>query len=663
MWILLHTEWMESHIIPPARVVKSGDWLDISMGGAFPSLMDEAIAKRKDELRGVKIRGYLIQQPIQMVECDPSREHFIYNSWHMSGYERKLCDRGLCNFNPMVFRNLGAYYDHFLTVNVAITCVTPMNEHGYFNFSVSNASARAVLDKADVVILEVNALGDRNYVAAHMDHISDQTQRMLDRFGFQPPRTAQNVRTQVEDLDYDTPPALNATVTMDRAWHIMREQKISAIPVINEDGTLYGTLSAGDIATYSMTTIANPRVEAVPLFNLLSVIEGRLLNDSGDLIDTVSGNVVIALPQSCENLLFGDPDNIVICGDQPDMIRRALDIGVSCLILCQTEVDPDLLENAGRTCIITTPYEASRVARLIYQASPISRPCHNEKIVCFHLSDYIDDVREVVLKSRYRCYPVLDENEKVVGTLSRYHLLRPRRKRVVLVDHNERAQAVPGLDQAEILEIIDHHRLADIQTSQPIRVRNEPVGSTATIIAGMYQEHGVMPSANMAGLLAAAILADTVMFKSPTCTKRDIAMAERMARIGGVNIKELGRQLFSTAGGKSVEELVSSDFKEFHIGEQNLGVGQVTCLDSMEMLERKEEFLAVMRRLQEERHYNMVILMLTDVLLEGTQLLYVGSDEAIRNAFSAEPKDNALFLPGVMSRKKQVIPMLSALWG
>ena len=217
--------------------------------------------------------------------------------------------------------------------------------------------------------------------------------------------------------------------------------------------------------------------------------------------------------------------------------------------------------------------------------------------------------------------------------------------------------------QADILEIIDHHRLADIQTSQPIRVRNEPVGSTATIIAGMYQEHGVMPSANMAGLLAAAILADTVMFKSPTCTKRDIAMAERMARIGGVNIKELGRQLFSTAGGKSVEELVSSDFKEFHIGEQNLGVGQVTCLDSMEMLERKEEFLAVMRRLQEERHYNMVILMLTDVLLEGTQLLYVGSDEAIRNAFSAEPKDNALFLPGVMSRKKQVIPMLSALWG
>ena len=508
-----------------------------------------------------------------------------------------------------------------------------------------------------------NALGEKEYVAVHMGTISDETNRMLKRFGFKPPRLIQNVRTQVRDLDFDRPPCLDSSVTMDRAWQLMRNQKISAIPVTNEDGTLYGMLSAGDIATFSLNTIANPVVEEVPMFNLLSVIEGRIVGEGGDLVDTLSGSVSIALPQSCENLLFDSSDSIVLCGSQPDMIRRALDMQVSCLILCQTEVDPDLLENAGRTCVITTPYEASRVSRLIYQASPISRPCHNEKIVCFHLTDYIDDVREVVLKSRYRCYPVLDENEKVVGTLSRYHLLRPRRKRVVLVDHNERAQAVPGLDQADILEIIDHHRLADIQTSQPIRVRNEPVGSTATIIAGMYQEHGVMPSANMAGLLAAAILADTVMFKSPTCTKRDIAMAERMARIGGVNIKELGRQLFSPASGKSVEELVNSDFKEFHIGEQNLGVGQVTCLDSVDMLKRKGEFLDVMRRLQEEHHYNMVILMLTDVLLEGTQLLYVGSDEAIRNAFSAEPKDNALFLPGVMSRKKQVIPMLSALWG
>lgn len=510
-----------------------------------------------------------------------------------------------------------------------------------------------------------NALGDRDYVAAYLGHVSDETQRLLNRFGFQPPQLIQNVRTQVSDLDYDTPPALNATVTMDRAWHIMREQRISAIPVVNEDGTLYGTLSAGDIATYSMNTISEPRVEALPLFNLLSVIEGRVLNDTGDLVDSVTGDVVIALPQSCENLLWNGKDHIVLCGDQPDMIRRALETNVCCLILCQTEVDQELLADAKNTCIISSPYDASRVARLIYQAIPISRPCHTDDIVCFHLSDYIDDVREVVLKSRYRCYPVLDQNEKVVGTLSRYHLLRPRRKRVVLVDHNERAQAVQGLDQAEILEIIDHHRLADIQTTQPIRVRNEPVGSTNTIITEMYQEHGVMPSPAMAGLMAAAILSDTVMFKSPTCTQRDRSMAERMARIANVSLEELGQQIFSASWSddKTPEELLFTDFKDFHIAGHDLGVGQITCVNSAHILERKQEFLDIMQQTMQERHYSLMLLMLTDVLLEGTQLIYLGDEETIQQAFSSEAKNNVVFLPGVMSRKKQIIPTLSAMWG
>ena len=509
-----------------------------------------------------------------------------------------------------------------------------------------------------------NALGEKEYVAVHMGTISDETNRMLKHFGFKPPRLIQNVRTQVRDLDFDRPPCLDSSVTMDRAWQLMRNQKISAIPVTNEDGTLYGMLSAGDIATFSLNTIANPVVEEVPMFNLLSVIEGRIVGEGGDLVDTLSGSVSIALPQSCENLLFDSSDSIVLCGSQPDMIRRALDMQVSCLILCQTDVDPEWIKNAGKTCIISTPFDASRVHRLIYQAIPISRPCATGDLICFHLDDYIDDVREVVLKSRYRCYPVLDEEEKVVGTLSRYHLLRPRRKQVVLVDHNEVSQSVPGLDQAEILEIIDHHRLADIQTGQPIYVRNEPVGSTNTIIAAMYQEHGVIPSGSMAGLMAAAILSDTVMFKSPTCTKRDISMAERLARIANINLDDLGKELFSSVSpDKPVQEMIASDFKEFHIAEQVLGVSQITCLDSLDIMSRKDELLKEMNRLRDEHHYDMVLLMLTDVLLEGTQLLYVGSDDAIRNAFSVEPKDNTLFLPGVMSRKKQIIPMLTALWG
>ena len=509
-----------------------------------------------------------------------------------------------------------------------------------------------------------NALGEKEYVAVHLGTISDETNRMLERFHFQPPRFIQNVRTQVRDLDFDRPPCLDASVTMDRAWKLMREQKISAIPVVNEDGTLYGMLSAGDIATFSLNTVGNPRVDSIPLFNLLSVIEGRVMGDGGDMVDSVSGSVSIALPQNCENLLFDSGDGIVLCGSQPDMIRRALDKQVACLILCQTDVDPAWLENSGKTCVISTPLDASRVHRLIYQATPIDRPCATKGLISFHLDDYIDDVREVVLKSRYRCYPVLDEEQKVVGTLSRYHLLKPRRKQVVLVDHNELSQTVPGIEQAEILGIIDHHRLADIQTRQPISVRNEPVGSTNTIITSMYQEHGVTPSPHMAGLMAAAILSDTVMFKSPTCTARDVRTAERMARIANVSLDELGREIFSASmDSKTAKDLLFSDYKEFHIAGHDLAVAQITCVDSPKMLERKDEFLELMKRTAEEKDFSMMILMLTDVLKEGTQLIYLGDDDIIQQAFSIQPKGNTLFLPKIMSRKKQVIPMLSALWG
>lgn len=509
-----------------------------------------------------------------------------------------------------------------------------------------------------------NALGDRRYIPVHLGHISDETERMLRHFGLSEPESIRTVRTQVRDLDFDTPPCLSSSVTMDRAWHVMHEQRISAVPVVNDDGSLYGMLSAGDIATFSMETLVDTRVEDLPIFNLVSVLEGRIVNECTGIPTSISGNVVVAMPQASENLRFTGSNNIVLVASQPDMIQRALDQKVSCLIICRADINPDLENYEGDTCIISTPFAAGRACRLIYQAIPISRPCQRGEIVCFHLDDYIDDVREVVLKSRYRSYPVLDEKERVVGTLSRYHLLRPRRKQVVLVDHNEFAQSVPGLDQAEILEIIDHHRLADIQTGQPIYVRNEPVGSTNTIIAAMYQEHGVIPSGPMAGLMAAAILSDTVMFKSPTCTKRDISMAQRLARIANVKLDDLGKELFSSVSpDKPVQELIASDFKEFHIAEQMLGVGQITCLDSLEIMTRKDELLKEMARLRDERHYDMVLLMLTDVLLEGTQLLYVGSDDAIRNAFSVEPKDNTLFLPGVMSRKKQIIPMLTALWG
>ena len=510
-----------------------------------------------------------------------------------------------------------------------------------------------------------NALGQRQYEAARLGQISDETQTVLDRFGFQPPKLLNNVRTQVRDLDYDTPATLSAAATISRAWRTMQKDKISAIPVANEDGTLFGMLSAGDVANYDMSSVRNHKVGEIPVYNLLSVLEGKILNQGGEMRDVISGEVTIALPASRENLVFSDPGSIVVCGDQPDMIRRALEIGVSCIIVCQAEVDPELLAMQTDTCIISTAYDAYRAVRLIYHAMPISSICKNKDLVCFHLDDYIDDVQNTVLESRFRAYPILDEEERVVGTLSRYHLLRPRRKQVILMDHNEKAQSVPGLDQAEILEIIDHHRLADIQTKNPITVRNEPVGSTTTIVAGMYQDKGLMPTAKMAGLMAAAIVSDTVMFKSPTCTQRDIDVANRMARIANISLQALGQVIFSASGGgaKSAEEIFRTDYKEFHIAGHNLAVSQVTCMDSDQLLQRKGEFLQLMSSLQKKQGFDMVILMITDVLLEGTQLLFVGDRDSIRQAFNVEDAEDVVFLPKVMSRKKQVIPMLSALWG
>jgi len=510
-----------------------------------------------------------------------------------------------------------------------------------------------------------NAVGDREYEAACLGHVSDETQIVLDRFGFEPPKQIHDMFTQVRDLEFDTPPLLSAAVTVGRGWKILQDQKnISAVPVTNDDGTLYGMLSRENVASYNMEAVNAAMLEAVPLFNVLSVLEGKLLNEAGENTDIISGEVTIALPQAQENLLFNRTDSIVICGHQPDMIRRALEMNVNFLLLCQAELVVELRSLPTETCIISTPYDAYRAARLIFQSASIATICRTEGLVCFHLEDRLDEVRERVLKFRDPCYPILDENEKVVGVLTRYHLLRPRRKRVVLVDHNEIAQSVPGLEEADIVEIIDHHRLADIQTNNPIYVRNEPVGSTNTIIASMFQDRGLMPSAKMAGMMAAAILSDTVMFKSPTCTERDIRAAERMARIANVSLEELGREIFSASmEGKSAKELLFADYKEFHIAGHDLAVAQVTCVDSPNMLERKEEFLQIMRQTAQEKEFSMVILMLTDVLLEGTQLIYIGNDETIQQAFNVQPKDNTVFLPKVMSRKKQVIPMLSALWG
>ena len=454
-------------------------------------------------------------------------------------------------------------------------------------------------------------------------------------------------------------------MTVGRAWDILEEQKnADSLAVARPDGTLYGMLSREDIAQFHMELVKSAYLRPVPIFNLLSVLEGTLLHDGGACNDTISGTVTIALPQQQENLLFQGQDHIIICANQPDMIQRALEQKVNCLILCQTQLDESLLSKASSTCIISTPYDAYHTVKMLFLSAPVKRICRNQDLLGFYLDDRMDVVKEQILKHRGHCYPVIDDKQQVVGLLTRNHLLHPRRKRVVLVDHNEAAQSVSGLEEANILEIIDHHRLADIQTMNPIYVRNEPVGSTNTIIASMFQEKGLMPSAKLAGIMAAAIISDTVMFKSPTCTERDKNMAARMARIANVSLEELGEFIFSSdLEHRDPRELLMSDYKEFHIAGIDLAVSQITCIDSPGLMKRKDEFLRQMISIKRERKIHAVMLMLTDVLLDGTRLLYVGDDDMIRQAFGTEPKDSEVFLPNVMSRKKQVIPSLSVLLG
>lgn len=511
----------------------------------------------------------------------------------------------------------------------------------------------------------MNALGDRRYTAARLGTVSDETAHILERFGFSAPERIYNVRTQVRDLNFDRPPVLSSAVTVRRAWEAMLkgEGEATALPVAGENGKLCGMVTTGDIAAFDLESSENPHLNEIPLFNLVSNLDGQLW-DRNSTVTSLSGELKIVVPQNGGDVEFRS-DMIVLTGGDPAVIEAILKADVACVVICGAQIDPSLFERTKGTVVITTPYDAYRAARLIIQSVPVERILPKTETVSFHLSDYVDDVREQTLKSRFRSYPILDENDQVVGTLSRYHLLRPNRKQVVLVDHNEVSQSVDGLSEAEILAIIDHHRLADVQTGAPVYVRNEPVGATCTIVASMYQERGVMPNRSLAGLLAAGIVSDTIFFKSPTATPRDRMMAERMAAIAGESLDELGRDIFTPSATRETDprKMLLSDFKHFVIAGHRLGIGQINCIDSAELLKRHDEFIAAMEQVKTEREFDILLLMLTDVLREGTVLLSVGDVETVEEAFNVKIKDNTVFLPGVLSRKKQIVPALSVLWG
>ena len=513
-----------------------------------------------------------------------------------------------------------------------------------------------------------NQLGDAVYEARRAGQINRETAFVLKHFGVEPPRLCTDVSPQVKDIDIREQPGIDKEMSIRAAWSMMRDTEIDTLCAIDEDKELLGLITVKDIANANMDLFDTEVLakSKTSYKNVLSTLEGEMLLGDPDACIT-SGRIFIGTsPEIMDGAV--NPGDIVLVSNRYEVQMCAIDCGAGAIVVCCGSAVPrTILDRAQeKGCIvITTPFDTYAAARLISTAAPVRHFMRSKNLLEFSVNTAVEDARKVMANVRHRYFPILDANGKYCGVISRRNLLNVHRKQVIMVDHNERGQAVDGLEQAEILEIIDHHRLADIQTGNPIYFRNEPVGSTTTIIAGMYQEKGLMPSEKLAGLMAAAIVSDTVMFKSPTCTQRDRNMAERLARIANVSLEELGQAIFSASWSddKTAKELLFTDFKDFHIAGHDLGVGQITCVNSAHILERKEEFLEQMRRTMAEKHYSLMLLMLTDVLLEGTQLIYLGDEDTIRMAFSQDAKANTVFLPKVMSRKKQIIPALSAMWG
>lgn len=503
--------------------------------------------------------------------------------------------------------------------------------------------------------------------AYRVGKINRETEFVLRQFHVDVPDTLFSVKTQVCDLNIDEVSPVSADISIRTAWSIMQKNNVRVLPVTDEDGQLLGLVTLSDITDSYINALSSNSLSAgnTPLQNIIDTLNARLICGSEEDFRSTGKVVVAAMePDSMEPLV--EHGDIALVGDRVDTQEKLMEIGADCLILtCHARISPEVLEQAGRSrCIVMeTGYDTFTSARLINQSIPVGLIMSSKELIGFHVSDYVDAIRDRMLNTRYRCYPVVDESGRYRGFISRYHLISQNRKKVILLDHNERTQTVDGIEQAEILEIIDHHRLGDIQTGYPVYVRNEVVGSTSTLIASMYFENGIKPAREIAGILCAAILSDTMKFKSPTCTYTDTSMAAKLAKIAGIDIDAFAAQMFRAASaldGMSPQEILLSDFKEYAIHKSRIGIGQISTFDSQNLQSRKSDLLECMNAYLTKQGYGLLALMITDIEKEGSYLLFVGDPGTIlRKAFGAEPRDNMVFLKGVVSRKKQVVPRLT----
>ena len=509
------------------------------------------------------------------------------------------------------------------------------------------------------------ALGE-NVVAARAGKINAETKYALDHFQVEQPLLLTDLYPRVKDITIDCKIVVKQHDTLRHLGEVMREHDLKSVPVTDSKGVLVGIVTVSDLAQryfqeLGMQNLAKMRVR---FRDIIQATDSQVLV-SGEEGEFIKGNVRIAAGSlnTIKNVI--KQDDIVLIGDRHDeTIIDCVKQGISCLIVTGNgRVSADVIEEAeaSNVFVLSTPYDTYTVARLINQCVPIRRIMH-ENPVCFKPMDLLSDIKGAMEENNYRNYPVV-ENGHIVGLVSRDRLMVSERERVILVDHNERGQAVEGIEEAKIMEIIDHHRLGGIQTSEPIYTHAEPVGCTATIVANMHWHRDIDIPASIAGLLLSAIISDTVLFKSPTCTEYDKMTAKRLAEIAGVDINEYGLEMLKAGSGigdMTPSEIAKNDLKEFRIGDYRIIVSQISVMDEKEVLDLEPQLIEAMGHICEKEGFDMSLVMVTNILEEATTLLYAGSPKTlIGEAFHKDASGTHIYLPGVMSRKKQIIPPLS----
>ena len=498
--------------------------------------------------------------------------------------------------------------------------------------------------------------------------MNQETEFVLKKFGVRPPRMCTDVNPKIRDVDYREMPGIPGSTSLRKAWEIMRDQQIDTLPVTNADNELEGVITVKDIATANMDVfdtgiLAKSRTS---FRNILETLDGTMAVGSEDDVCT-TGHIRIgtATPEMLESTV--EKGDIVILTNRYESQLCAIEKEASLLILCNNaKVGRTIQRIADETgvAIMTTPVDTYAAGKLISQCAPISYYMTRSDIMKFTLVTPVADVTRVMAKVRHRYFPILDEDGKYCGMVSRRNIIALRKRRIILVDHNEATQAVEGFDQAEILEIIDHHRIGSLETSGPVYFRNQPVGCTATIITQMYDENGVEIPPQIAGLLLAAILSDTLVFRSPTCTPLDEALAKRLAKIAGVEIDEFASEMFEAGeklDGKTAEEVFLQDFKVFMCGDIRFGVAQGSYMTRKNLTAAEALLKPYLEEARNKQNVEDIYMLLTDVPKEESVVICNGryAAEVLTDGFETQPDADASWtLPGVVSRKKQFIPAL-----